>query len=295
VGAYVRGAIDAGEVAVVIATAAHRAAFTQHLEAAGVDLDKAGGEGRLVLLDAQETLAEFLVDGRPDPTRFDSVIGCLIRSLSDAGHPVRAYGEMVGVLWDAGQVNAAIELEELWDGLVRRLPFSLYCAYPASSVDRDDHTVALGEVCRLHSEVIGRPPGRAETPGPGITSVQREFEPTADGPRGARRFVLDSLKLWGRLDLAADAALVVTELATNAVLHGKSRFTVDLSTLGDILRISVTDGGVALGRTWRVEWEPCILASSGRGLGMVAELASDWGADRLETGKVVWAELRCPA
>ena len=95
-----------------------------------------------------------------DRAAFDRVIGTLIGQAGAGGRPVRAYGELVALLWDDGLVNDAAQLEGMWEELGRRHPFSLFCGYRADSVTRDID--AFAEVCRLHEEVVGSPaaPGR---------------------------------------------------------------------------------------------------------------------------------------
>jgi hypothetical protein len=89
-------------------------------------------EGRLVFLDAETTLARFMVNGSPDPDLFRAVVGKALRGVQErGGHTgVRAYGEMVGVLWKAGAHSAAIHLEELWNELLKSSDVSLFCGYP---------------------------------------------------------------------------------------------------------------------------------------------------------------------
>ena len=93
---------------------------------------KAVLEGRLVFLDAQATLDRLMVAGQPDRARFDSVIGDALAGVqARAGHSgIRAYGEMVGLLWMAGERAAAVRLEEFWNSLLHASNISLFCAYP---------------------------------------------------------------------------------------------------------------------------------------------------------------------
>ncbi len=139
-----------------IATEEHRQAFADFLERDGVDLDDARARGTLVLLDAAATMAAFIDDGQIDHGAFHAAVGGLIRGAGGGGRRVRAYGEMVALLWDAGDVLAAIELECLWNDLRRELPFSLFCAYRAASVAGSELTTALHDVCSLHSTVPRR-------------------------------------------------------------------------------------------------------------------------------------------
>ena len=101
------------------------------------------------------------------------MIGGLIREAAGTGRPVRAYGELVALLWDAGLLAAAVELEELWTVLGRRHPFALWCGYPAGQVTAAGEAVEVTDVCRLHTTAIGDMPARH--PGAGA-DVSRETE-----------------------------------------------------------------------------------------------------------------------
>ena len=90
---------------------------------------------------------------------------------------------------------------------------------------------------------------------------------------------------WGAGDFADDAALAVTELAANAIVHARSAFTVIVSARDGLLRISVHDTSPLP----RAELRPAPL----HGLGAVNALASRWGVNSLgSAGKTVWVELR---
>jgi len=115
--------------------------------------------------------------------------------------------------------------------------------------------------------------------------------------RAARRFVTDTLETWGLDALAYDAATIVSELATNAIVHAcdqndpADEFHVTVTADYEELTITVTD----LGDDEPAELfpgEPSVGAESGRGLGIVAAYSDDWGWQRQAgTGKVVWATL----
>jgi hypothetical protein len=128
VGSYLADGAETGAVAIVIATEAHRRRFGVELEAAGIDVAQASDDGTFVSLDAAVTMASFMPDGRIDGDAFRRVIGGVVQEAVQMGRPVRAYGEMVALLWDAGDVLAAIELEKLWNELGCDLEFSLLCA-----------------------------------------------------------------------------------------------------------------------------------------------------------------------
>jgi MEDS: MEthanogen/methylotroph, DcmR Sensory domain len=289
VAGYLLEALGGGGVAIVIATPEHRREFEDRLrKALGGDADLAAAKdsGAYLSLDASEMVREFMADGQLDDAAFDRVIGGLIRQAGAGGRPVRAYGEMVALLWDDGLVNAAIQLEAMWNELGRTHSFSLFCGYPAGSVTGDGHLGAFAAVCRLHQEVVGL--SAAGASGSGAPGALRTYPFSRDAPAAARHFTVGTLRDWGAGDIADDAALVVTELAANAFVHAHSAFTIFLSARGDLVRISVRDArpladapGAALA--------PATL----HGLGVVDALASRWGVDSLgHAGKTVWVELR---
>jgi MEDS: MEthanogen/methylotroph, DcmR Sensory domain len=289
VGRYLGQALAEGSAVVMVATPAHRSAVEAWLSARGCDVSAARDQSTFRALDAAQTLSRFLISDRPDPDGFGKVIGDLIRQAAATGRPVRVYGEMVALLWAAGHVNAAIELEALWNDLGDELPFSLFCAYPRPLVSGPDRELALAEVRELHTAVIGHPPAtteRREAAGPAVTAT-RNFGPGHGAPRAARHFAIDTLRRWGEEAFADDAAMVTTELATNAVTHARSGLTVGISRADGMVRISVRDSGAAPAS----DSDTPLTAVTNHGLGMVAALARRWGVEPLADGKMVWAEL----
>ena len=144
---------------------------------------------------------------------------------------------MVALLWDAGLVAAAVELEAMWNDLTLRHPFALFCGYRAASVTGQDAAGALAEVCRLHAAVITG--GQAR---PGARGGQiRAFTASLNAPRAARHFAGAALRDCGAGHRADDAAIVVAEFAANAVLHARSGFTVTLTVQPAVVQISVRD------------------------------------------------------
>lgn len=131
ISSYLTTALRAGEPALVIAkpklllqvrTELHR----QHVQ--GVPFGP--GRGRLVELDAAETLKKISVDGKPDARAFERVVGGALDALTKAtGQRIAAYGEMVGLLCERGQYADAVHLEGLWNNLLTRARASLFCGY----------------------------------------------------------------------------------------------------------------------------------------------------------------------
>ena len=277
VGEYLAGGAAAGDVVIVIATEAHRAAFEACLSERGIDPGLLRAAGTLVCLDAEATLSEFLVDDRPSPARFDEVVGGLVRRAIATGRPVRAYGEMVARLWDEGNVGAALELEALWNDLGRAVDFSLYCAYRAASLDGDAEG-GMADVCKLHAGVVTpTAPRRASRTLPG----------TEASVAAARAFTRQMLESWNCLDWAEDVGIVVAELTANVIRHAGTDFTIELEFGNGRIHVEVHDGSDALPSARDAGlWE-----GSGRGLRIVATLSDRWGTSSDSTGKSVWADF----
>lgn len=151
---FIGRAITSGDAALVIATDSHRKSLDELLTSNGVDPAGAKVRGQYVALDAAETLAMFMVDGSPEPQRFNQVIGNVIESVTDGRNNVRAFGEMVAILWAEGNYSAAIKLEELWNALQKNYSFSLFCAYPMNGFSGEKFVDELSGVCTAHSRVI---------------------------------------------------------------------------------------------------------------------------------------------
>ena len=154
VSGFVGTALTVGEGSVVIATAEHRIAIQRKLAACGVEIAEAIETGRYVLLDASETLSKFMIDGSPDPQRFNETVGGVIARLSQKGRRIHAFGEMVALLWADGNRDGAIRLEELWNELGKQHRFALFCAYPIAGFDDESHAVPFSGICACHSRII---------------------------------------------------------------------------------------------------------------------------------------------
>lgn len=155
VSGYVGAGFSAGDACVLVITSEHRQALEARLTAAGLDLAEARARGAYVCLDADATLARFMVDGLPDPARFVQVVGEVVQQAAEDQRHVRVFGEMVTLLWAEGNRDAAIRLEEIWNGLYDVVgPFSLYCAYPMRGFAGEAYSGQFGEICRRHSHVI---------------------------------------------------------------------------------------------------------------------------------------------
>jgi hypothetical protein len=150
---FVGGGLREGESAIVLATAPHLHALEKRLRADGIDVDRARWEDRYVALLAEETLGKFMVDGWPDDERFLATMGELLERTRRHGRTVRAFGELVAVLWSRGMCAATVRLELLWAKLVQEERFALFCAYPKAGFT--EHPEAyIRQLCTAHSRTI---------------------------------------------------------------------------------------------------------------------------------------------
>ena len=143
---YIGAGLARGEGAVIIATPEHGTAFLARLSTAD--------RSRLKVMDAEQTLATFMVGGRPQWQAFRQVIGGLIAEMRLQYPAVCAYGEMVDVLWQRGERDAAIRLEEFWNDLAKLQTFSLLCAYYMDNLDAAAYHGPLECICKVHTHLI---------------------------------------------------------------------------------------------------------------------------------------------
>lgn len=150
---FVSGGFDAGDGVIVIATSTHLASLDSRLRQSGYDLFTLKLRDQYIPLDAEETLASFMVNGWPDPILFGHVVSELISRAKRYKRHVRAFGEMVALLWSRGNSGATIQLEHLWNRMCNAQPFSLFCAYPHTGFTQNAKD-SLETICKSHSKMI---------------------------------------------------------------------------------------------------------------------------------------------
>lgn len=287
---FLASALDDEGTALVIATPSHRVALEAALVASGHVIADLEGVGQYLALDAREILGAFMRDDRIDRAALMAVMSKLLDGV-EGNRPLHAFGEMVALLWDAGNVDAAIELESLWNELGHDRVFSLYCAYSMASLEASGDLAAAKHMCDQHSNVIrlNAPAAYAAELASRLDGDEfdRVFVPAPAVIREVRSFVREVLRFWGEERLVAEAQVIVAELATNAVVHASSPFRVSVSRTRAEIRLAVRDAsavppqhvqGHANGR-------------GGRGISIVAALANAWDTDHEADGKTIWATM----
>jgi hypothetical protein len=154
VSSFIAAGLENGNSAILIATTEHREGIEKALTQEGHDLAQLELKGDYFALDAANALATFMVDGLPDRELFNQTIGEMVERATCGGRKLRAFGEMVALLWADKNDDAAIQLEEFWNELINRRPFSLFCAYPWDGCRGESRDNPLIQVCQAHTHVI---------------------------------------------------------------------------------------------------------------------------------------------
>ncbi len=150
---YAADGFDSGDSVVLIATASHLNQLNRQLLDRGYAVDPLIHDDRYIRLDADQTLAKFMVNGRPVEEYFIATIAAIMKRARKNGRRVRAFGEMVVLLWQRGNIRGTLELEELWNKFCATESLCLFCAYPKSNFNHDAGASVM-HICSAHSKQI---------------------------------------------------------------------------------------------------------------------------------------------
>jgi len=148
-GGFIGGGLRANGAGIVIATREHLDALDRQLAANGIDMAAAKQSGQYVAIEAAGLLKQILANGWPQPDLFRIKVGGLIDKANSRWGSVRAFGEMVGLLWEGGAPGAALRLESLWNDLADSQPFTLLCGYDVGQLRNGDRKLIRG-ICAVH-------------------------------------------------------------------------------------------------------------------------------------------------
>jgi hypothetical protein len=149
---YVRDGLAQGDGIIVIADRATRASI-QGLGESDLQYIRAARGDRLIMFDSESMLAMFMRDDRPDPVLFQRAMSQLL--LNMAKFPtLRAYGDMVNILCKKENFQAAVELENLWNELIHRHGFLLFCGYANGHFKHGKNHEHLQKICSTHAHAL---------------------------------------------------------------------------------------------------------------------------------------------
>jgi anti-sigma regulatory factor (Ser/Thr protein kinase) len=297
---YVADGWDHDECVVSICTPALRRRVEGALARLGCDAADEEAAGRYRPRDPEASIAGFVIDRRFDVDAFWGMARGLIGLQASGGRRVRVFSETLSLLWQRGLVEPAVELELHWAEAMEVYDFQLLCAYPGRIAEHAE-LVDVARITALHVDLHVDPgtgthgsddPAVARlTPRLGLTHAYSQvYQPLPESVPAARHFVLDVLRSWGHDGLTADAALIVSELATNALAHAVTPFRALVERRDGGVRIGVEDA-TATPLERRASSTDAV---DGRGVDIVEALSDTWGAQELPGGKVVWADLDLP-
>lgn len=156
---FIESSLNGGNAVIVVVTESHRACLLPKLEAAGVDLVAAIVQGRLILLDATDTLSKLTVNNMPDAVRCRKIVGDLIleaaKSVKGTHGRVVFCGEIAPTLLSKGSTEGAIKLEHLWDEITRGYGVNTLCGYLSSAFPHREADPIFQRICAEHSSVHG--------------------------------------------------------------------------------------------------------------------------------------------
>ena len=154
---FIEAALAAGTAVITVVTESHLESLFQRLREHGVDIVAAMERGCFVSLDIAGTLSTFMVNGWPDRDRYLKHAGDLIAAGGKASRGdrprVALCGECAPDLWKQGKSDAAVELEHLWNEMVKSSDADVLCGYVLSTVQREQGRDIFDRICAEHSAV----------------------------------------------------------------------------------------------------------------------------------------------
>jgi PAS domain S-box-containing protein len=145
--------LSAGETCLFIGTVAHRISLERQLVDRGIALDLMRKENRYICCDAVQALSCFMVNESPNEALFVRTFESILATTPKQAN-IRAFGEMVALLWADGKPEAALKLEEIWNAFIQAHALSLCCAYPLCSFESDADASLFLKVCAHHTPVL---------------------------------------------------------------------------------------------------------------------------------------------
>lgn len=151
---FVGGGINSNDACIVIATPAHLSALASRLISYGISIKSLIEDHRYIPFDAEKLLSQFMVNGWPNEAAFNLTISSLLaRARGKTKRNIRAFGEMVALLWAQGNIGATVNLEHLWNKFAENESFCMFCAYPKIGFT-GQLSDSIEHICLAHSKMI---------------------------------------------------------------------------------------------------------------------------------------------
>jgi hypothetical protein len=150
---FVSNGINVNDCVIVIATESHLKSLDNRLRANGFNVFDLTLRDQFIPLNVDMTLSRFMINGWPDELLFRHLITRLIDRAHMHKRKVRAFAELVAILWSHGLHEATVRLEDLWNKFCETEGFCLFCAYPKTSFNQVPHD-SMMNICGAHQKVI---------------------------------------------------------------------------------------------------------------------------------------------
>jgi DNA-binding NarL/FixJ family response regulator len=152
---FIASALHNGSAVIAVVAERHTDRLSRSLETANVDLVAAIREERYVPLQISELLARVMVNGSPDRERFliaaDEIVHAASKRAKGPNGRVVGVGEGTSAVWAQGHIEAAIQLEHLWDEVARERQMEVLCAFPMTA--HQGNQQAFRSLCATHTSV----------------------------------------------------------------------------------------------------------------------------------------------
>jgi DNA-binding NarL/FixJ family response regulator len=157
---FIKTVLGSGNAVIVVATESHHAKLRGRLVADGWNVAAEIEQGSFVQLNVADTLSSFMVNDSPDPTLFRKLAGDLVTKAAKGAkgehRRVAVCGEGVHILLAAGNWEATIKLESMWNDIAKDHDIDILCGYFRSAFASEESTSTLERVCAEHTAAHGR-------------------------------------------------------------------------------------------------------------------------------------------
>lgn len=150
---YVVPSLGVDEGVIIIATADHQRLFLDSFDAF-FEVKDLLAKGQLVMLDAEEMMGKFILNGALDEELFYMTVGGQIQDMKKKFKNIKAYGEMVNLLWQIGNQHTTFDLEKAWSEVCVKAGITLLCAYQINNFEDEMHWTPFHQICHSHTHVV---------------------------------------------------------------------------------------------------------------------------------------------
>src|SRR6266545_951334 len=155
--AFLEAGVRRGQSVLVIAGRDHADGLLDRLAANKFHPTALTNSGQLSILDVAQVMEQCITGGMPEWGRFRNALMPMLSRIHPGGRGRRIYSELASALWQDGNTEAAIRVEELWNALAVSVQFSLYCGYAMDTLSEESYAGPLEELGRTHSDILSTP------------------------------------------------------------------------------------------------------------------------------------------